>query len=115
MPATRLLPGFVLACTVFAMPAAADILDALAPLAADELNDNRGGQEVARDLIAQGNESTQAANNDLALSMEGHATKSNGAISAATVVGNHGMTSLMQNTGDAVNMQNTTNVNIYMR
>lgn len=117
MPATRrMLPGLVLACAVFAVPAAAtETLDALAPLAADELQTSRGGQETVRDLTTQANETNQGANNDLALSMDGHATKTNGGISAATVTGNHGMTTLMQNTGDGVNMQNATNVNIFMR
>lgn len=115
MPAIGRLPGLVLACTVFAVPAAAETLDTLAPLAADELVGNRGGQAALRDLTNQMNQSNQGAQNDYALTQEGNAVKANGAISAATVTGNHGMTALMQNTGDAVNMQNTTNVNVYMR
>lgn len=117
MPATkRVLSGLALAAGFFILPAAADdVLDALAPLAAEELDGRRGGQEVAQDLIMQNNETNQVANNDVAISMYGPATKINGAISAATVTGNHGMTSLMQNTGDGVNMQNATNVNVYMR
>lgn len=117
MSATKgMLSGLALAAGLFILPAsAADVFDALAPLAAEDLDGRRGRQEATQDLIMQNNETNQVANNDVAISMHGPATKINGAISAATVTGNHGVTSLMQNTGDGVNMQNATNVNVYMR
>lgn len=111
----RLLPGLTLAAACFALPAAAQGLDGLEPLAAQDLQASRGGQEVTRDVVVGENESTQTAANKVEIGVGGRATKSNGAISAATVTGNHGLTTLMQNTGDGVNMQNATNVNIYLR
>jgi hypothetical protein len=101
------------------------VLAALAgPVAAEEampaaeLDTQRGGTETGTDIdnsLIQSNDSALTATNTGGVGVSYGGQKTNGQISAATVTGNHGITSLMQNTGDLVNFNNATSVNVYLR
>lgn len=115
-PTRALLAGILLVGLLHpATVMAADPLAELTSLEPDALGGNRGGTDVTEDLIIQGNQTNQVAANDGVIGVGGHATKTNGEIYAATVTGNHGITAVMQNTGDLVNMNNATSVNVYLR
>jgi hypothetical protein len=107
----------ILAATVLAAALAGPAM-AEEALSAAELDGSRGGTETALELngsLIQTNESTLTATNAGSIGVGYGGQKSNGQISAATVTGNHGITSLMQNTGDLVNFNNATSVNVYLR
>lgn len=98
-----------------AAPAAmAGPFDGEAAVAVDDLNGKRGGTATSGGLT-QGNYTDQGATNTGSVSVGGAATKFSGGISPTQVTGNHGITAVMQNTGDLVNMNNATSVNVYMR
>lgn len=98
-----------------AAPAAmAGPFDGEAAVGADDLNGKRGGTATSGSL-AQGNYTDQSATNNGSVSVGGAASKYTGGIAPAQVTGNHGITAVMQNTGDLVNMNNSTSVNVYMR
>lgn len=105
------------AALVLAAPAAAVAgpFDHEAALAADELDGKRGGTETISGSLFQGNDSTLSGTNNGNISVGGGAGKYSGTIAPAQVTGNHGITAVMQNTGDLVNMNNATSVNVYMR
>lgn len=79
---------------------------------AGEMNAMRGGADIS-DSLLMSNDSALNGSNTGSISLD-HATKSSGTIHDATVMGNHGITAVMQNTGDLVNMNNATSVNVYM-
>ncbi|MEO5372683.1 MAG: hypothetical protein H7840_00220 [Alphaproteobacteria bacterium] len=113
--------GLILALGVaVAGPAAAsdDVLAAFASLSTTELGGLSGGAETV-DLrtIVQGNSSdSRAANTASGISNEGAgASMANGAIAPALLSGNHGVASVIQNTGNLVNMNYTMSVNIYLQ
>lgn len=107
----------ILAASLMVVPLAAARAEPAAELfadaaiTADELSANRGGTETI-DLT---NSSTLTANNTGEISISNGAEKYSGSIAPATVTNNHGITAVMQNTGDLVNMNNATSVNVYMR
>lgn len=80
-------------------------------IATDELAANRGGTGT----LDQTNLSDLTATNTGDISVGGSAHKYSGTIAPATVTNNNGITAVMQNTGDLVNMNNATSVNVYMR
>lgn len=88
-------------------------------IAGRELDLSRGGTAdttptVSNSLI-QGNESDLSGTNTGNVSVAQGGAKNSGTIHQATVTGNHGITSVMQNTGDLVNINNATSVNVYLR
>lgn len=97
--------------------AEADLFGDAPAIAADELNGKRGGTETApiSGSLIQGNDSSLSGTNNGSISMGGGAGKFSGTIAPAQVTGNNGITAVMQNTGDLVNMNNATSVNVYMR
>ncbi|MBC7906405.1 MAG: hypothetical protein H7Y60_06610 [Rhodospirillaceae bacterium] len=94
-------------------PAMAEDLFQDAAIAPDELSANRGGTDGG--TLVQANDSTLSGSNTGNVSVGGGAQKYSGTIAPATVTNNHGITAVMQNTGDLVNMNNATSVNVYMR
>lgn len=89
-----------------------------AMVAPEELDGQRGGTETATEIsgsIIQSNDTTQTATNNGSVSVTGGAMKVSGQIHRAEVTGNSGITAVMQNTGDLVNMNNATSVNVYLR
>lgn len=85
---------------------------------AAELDGHRGGTETATEIngsVLQSNDTTQNASNSGNIGIGDYSAKINGTIHEATVVGNHGITAVMQNTGDLVNMNNATSVNVFMQ
>ncbi|MBX9635491.1 MAG: hypothetical protein K2X44_10975 [Magnetospirillum sp.] len=111
-----LAAGLIFACLA---PAGAEPVAQLFPgaaIAADELAAKRGGTETnISGSLLQSNDSTLNAANTGDVSISGGAQKYSGTIAPASVTGNHGITAVMQNTGDLVNMNNATSVNVYMR
>lgn len=121
MPRSTIL-ALGLACAAWATgPAAAEELqgEGFGPsLAETELEASRGGTETAGGIansVIQGNSTDQSATNTGNVSVGGNATKYSGSISQAQITGNSGLTTLMQNTGDLVNMNSATSVNVYLR
>lgn len=89
--------------------------DAEPAVAADELAGNRGGTETPiSGSLFQSNDSSLSGTNAGNVSVGG-GVKYSGTIAPAQVTGNNGITAVMQNTGDLVNMNNATSVNVYMR
>jgi hypothetical protein len=84
---------------------------------ADDLGGKRGGSDTSSlsGSLIQGNDSSLSGTNTGSISVGGAAGKYSGTIAPAQVIGNHGITAVMQNTGDLVNMNNATSVNVYMR
>lgn len=88
------------------------------PLSQQTLDDQRGGSEVGpavSDVQSLANLTSQTAANSGAILFNGDAAKLNGTIYSATVAGNQGITTVLQNTGDLVNLTNATSVNVYVR
>ncbi len=88
------------------------------PLAADSLAAERGGTDAGMtvsDSVLQSNTTSQTPTNNGGVSLSGDAVKLSGTIYSATVAGNRGLTTVMQNTGDLVNLSNATSVNVYLR
>jgi len=90
-----------------------------AAVLSDELEGKRGGTATSAPVysgsLIQGNDSTLSGSNTGNVGVSGGSTKASGTIAPAHVTGNHGITAVMQNTGDLVNMNNATSVNVYMR
>ncbi len=87
-------------------------------MAASELDGHRGGTETATEIngsVLQTNETSQSGSNTGNISIGANAAKLSGTISEATVAGNRGITAVMQNTGDLVNMNNATSVNVFLQ
>ncbi|CAA7623931.1 hypothetical protein [Magnetospirillum sp. UT-4] len=106
----------ILLCAAGTAPAGELELGGAMPVT--ELEGSRGGTDSGGDIVGsllQNNEANQTAGNTGNISVSQGAAKSNGTIHAAQVNGNHGITAVMQNTGDMVNMNNATSVNVYMR
>ncbi|MCR6632473.1 MAG: hypothetical protein NVV74_21865 [Magnetospirillum sp.] len=99
-----------------AQAAEADLFGQVAAMSAEDLQAKRGGTETAdwSSSVLQGNESMAAGTNSGNISLGGGA-KYSGTIAPAQVNGNNGITAVMQNTGDLVNMNNITSVNVYTR
>lgn len=89
--------------------------DQEAAVAAEDLDAKRGGTEAVSGSLFQSNESALSGSNTGNISVGGGSGKYSGTIAPAQVTGNHGITAVMQNTGDLVNMNNATSVNVYMR
>ncbi|HSV30101.1 MAG TPA: hypothetical protein VLL76_11100 [Candidatus Omnitrophota bacterium] len=97
---------------------AQDPFDQVAPIAEAELGGQRGGTETAPDIsgsVIQTNDTNQSGTNNGNISIGANAAKISGSIREATVTGNHGVTAVMQNTGDLVNMNNATSVNVFLQ
>ena len=78
----------------------------------------RGGSDtgpVISETLLQGNTTNQASTNNGSISVADEAVKLSGTIYSAAVNGNRGLTTVMQNTGDLVNLSNATSINIYLR
>ncbi|MGE5502834.1 MAG: hypothetical protein ACM31L_00280 [Actinomycetota bacterium] len=92
-------------------------LDGLAAVPAGELGGERGGTDAATvsGNLVQTNNDTVTGTNTGTIGVGYGGQKLNGDIAAATMAGNHGLSTMMQNTGDLVNMNNATNVNVYLR
>jgi len=100
-----------LAAAMLALPALAD--DPFgSPVGADTLGAQRGGTLIT-DNVLQGNTTDQTANNSMG-NVDIGGAKLSGYISPATIAGNSGITTVMQNTGDMVSVSNATNVNVYL-
>lgn len=112
---THLMLAAGLLCLAMAPAAVARPFDDEAAVAADELDGKRGGTAIPSGSLFQSNESALSGTNAGNVSVSGGAAKASGTIAPAQVVGNHGITAVMQNTGDLVNMNNATSVNVYMR
>lgn len=83
-----------------------------------ELDHHRGGTETVLEIsgsVLQNNETTQSGTNNGSITVGTNAAKVNGTIHGATVTGNQGLTAVMQNTGDLVNMNNATSVNVFLQ
>jgi hypothetical protein len=110
-------------CLAIAGPTGAATADELfddpgEALAAAELDAQRGGTETATEIngsVLQSNETSQTGTNTGNISVGSNAAKVSGTIREATVTGNHGITAVMQNTGDLVNMNNATSVNVFLQ
>ncbi|MBI5162679.1 MAG: hypothetical protein HY985_02115 [Magnetospirillum sp.] len=99
-------------------PASAGPLDDVPAMAAEDLVAHRGGTETATVVagsVLQTNDTAQTGSNTGSIVVADHSAKVSGAISGAAVTGNSGITTLMQNTGDMVNLNNATSVNVYLR
>lgn len=85
---------------------------------ADELSGKRGGTDTSSGGISnslfQSNDSALNGTNNGSIAIGGGGAKFSGLISPTQVTGNNGITAVMQNTGDLVNMNNATSVNVYM-
>ncbi len=88
-----------------------------AAVSAETLAAERGGADTGMtisDSMLQSNTTSQTPTNNGNVSVSGDAMKLNGSIYSATVAANRGLTTVMQNTGDLVNLSNATSVNVYM-
>ena len=87
------------------------------PMAGDELAMNRGGTDTHQDpaqIVAQGNNSElTGTNTDNTVLNSG--TWNTGDVMGTAVTGNRGITAVLQNTGDIVNMNYSTSVNIFLQ
>ncbi|MGE5515731.1 MAG: hypothetical protein ACM31D_07885 [Bacteroidota bacterium] len=84
-------------------------------VSATDLDGKRGGSETPiSGSLFQSNDSNLSGSNAGSISVGG-GMKYSGTIAPAQVIGNNGITAVMQNTGDLVNMNNATSVNVYMR
>lgn len=90
------------------------LLDGWETLPAEELGNRRGGADIY-DYVDQESFTNQAGANTGDILLGWRAQKLNGTISGTNVSGNHGIAALMANTGDLVNMNNATSVNVYLR
>lgn len=101
---------------IFSAPVAwAGPFDAEPAVSAADLDSKRGGTDTPiSGSLFQNNESNLSGSNAGSISVGG-GVKYSGTIAPAQVNGNSGITAVMQNTGDLVNMNNATSVNVYMR
>ncbi|HLO77337.1 MAG TPA: hypothetical protein VK196_12855 [Magnetospirillum sp.] len=112
----------ILAAALVAMAQAAGATEA-APfdqataVSPEDLGGSRGGTETPNisGSLLQSNDSNLSGTNNGSISVGGGSGKYSGLIAPAQVSGNNGITAVMQNTGDLVNMNNATSVNVYMR
>lgn len=116
---TRLVLALGVLAAGLAQPALAeDLLFGAEAVSAEDLDHRRGGTEttpaISNSLI-QSNESELNAANTGNISVGSGGAKASGTIHQAQVTGNHGITAVMQNTGDLVNFNNATSVNVYLR
>lgn len=117
----RLALAVVLAATASAAPAYADDLasDRLGgAVPATVLDGQRGGADLGTTIagnVLQRNATNEDSVNVGSISVSHDAAKLSGTIYSATVAGNQGMTTLMQNTGDMVNFDNVVNVIVYLK
>lgn len=83
----------------------------------ETLDHMRGGTDsgsTISDAALLTNGTTQVGANSGNISVSNDAAKLNGFISSLSLSGNQGLTTVMQNTGDLVNLTNATSINIYM-
>lgn len=83
-----------------------------------ELDGQRGGTETFVEIsgsVLQSNDTTQTGINNGNITVGSNAAKVSGTIYGATVSGNSGITAVMQNTGDLVNFNNSTSVNVFLQ
>ena len=114
----RAVSAFTTVClgTVFlglAMPAfAGDPYGA--PVSTDSLSSLRGAPAVMgiSNSAAQTNSTTQSASNTGTVSLKAQSISAD--VSGTNVGGNSGITTVMVNTGNQVNLSNATSVNVYM-
>lgn len=88
-----------------------------ASIAAEDLDAKRGGTEtVVYGSVVQTDKTDQSATNSASpITVANGGRMSTGDVQASQITGNHGITAVMQNTGNLVNMNNATSVNVYMR
>lgn len=112
---THLILAVGLIC--LAPAALAGPFDGETAVAVGDLEGKRGGTETSAisGSLFQSNESNLSGSNAGNVSVGGGSAKYSGTIAPAQVTGNNGITAVMQNTGDLVNMNNATSVNVYMR
>lgn len=119
MRATLILAACALASTLGAARAqdTKGPFDGAELVTAQDMESNRGGtdSQYLSNNVFQENDTSQTGTNQGNVSVGYGGVKTAGTISAATISGNHGISALMQNTGDLVNMNNATTVNVYMR
>lgn len=113
-----LTTGIMLGLSIAAAPAWADSsdanpLDAWTDMQVAELDQNRGGAE-SFPLVEQVNNAHLQGSNSGDITVGPGASMSTGAIMGTNVLANHGATTVMQNTGDLVNMNYSMNVNVYL-
>lgn len=104
-----------LASPVFAAETASELFGH--PLAPDALVNQRGGADTGTTIDSsqfQANSTSQDAANTGAIAVNNGASKLSGTIYGASIAGNNGITTLIQNTGDMVNLSNATSVNVYL-
>lgn len=104
------------AMTVSAQAQDAELFAGATALNAEELDGRRGGTEILVTGTTQIAETSQTASNSgNSISVSDGATMTTGNIYTAHVTGNNGITAVMQNTGNLVNMNNATSINVYTR
>lgn len=108
----KLLFGASLLTAAIAMPAFAEDAPADpfgAAVSTEALGHLRGGTETQ-----QNNITGQWSSASGPISVSNDAAKINGLITGSMLSNTSGITSLMQNTGDNVNLNNATSVNVYL-
>jgi hypothetical protein len=90
-------------------------LDTLSPVTASDLGHARGGTDTVTSALEQNAADLSNSNGGSTLTTSNGALRYSGAISGTNLSGNSGMATVMANSGDMVNMNNATNINIYMR
>ncbi len=78
-------------------------------LSPSDLDDRRGG------TVVQENQSYLLGSNNGDISVADNSAKLSGMINPAQIVGNRGITTVLQNTGDLVNFTTATSINVYTR
>lgn len=119
IPALALATGLAMAAAPALATSVTDsetnsTLAAWSSLAVQDLDNQRGGTETdpaPSEIILQSNSSEQVGLNENNL-VYNSGDWDTGAIYGATITGNHGFTSVFQNTGNFVNFNATTNVNV---
>jgi|GEM_PF-3031266 hypothetical protein len=113
--------SLALALTASALAASAqageaDLFPGSTALAAEDLDHRRGGTELLFHGTAQIAETSQnAENSGNTITLGAGAALNTGDIYSPHVTGNNGVTSVMLNTGNLVNMNTATSINVYTR
>lgn len=74
-----------------------------------------GGDVTVGSGVGQGNNTDQSGSNVGNITVGADGSKISGTIHQSHVTGNNGLVMLMQNTGDLVNMNNATSINVYLK
>ena len=114
----RVAPFLVLMAGAALQPAAADALAGLDTIPQDKLATLSGGASpLDVQALTQSNSSqVDGSNKDNSIAIDGAgAAMFNGGIAPALVSGNSGVATVMQNTGNLVNMNYNMSVNVYLQ